>query len=73
MTKLSLEGEQWEIQGSGLLDTREVFAQIAADQINQATLCRSEEQPDWAPLKLRFGIIATDDGHKKIRHSQEPW
>ncbi|MDF1660667.1 MAG: bifunctional serine/threonine-protein kinase/formylglycine-generating enzyme family protein [Planctomycetota bacterium] len=65
MTNLSLENEKWEIQGAGLLDTREVFAQIVAKQINDGALCRSDGQTDWAPLKMRFGIIATDDGSKK--------
>lgn len=66
MTDLNhTKNQTWEVQGAGLLDTREVFARLAANQINQQAPCRASEDPDWAPLKMRFSLIVSGDGKRK--------
>lgn len=64
MSKPNLIAEQWEVSGAGLLDTREVFARIAARELNTQNPCRSPSHPEWAPLKMRFSMIKSDDDSK---------
>ncbi|MDF1661178.1 MAG: SUMF1/EgtB/PvdO family nonheme iron enzyme [Planctomycetota bacterium] len=57
--------QMWEVQGAGLLDTREIFARLAANQLNNHTPCRASEDPDWAPINMRFSLISSGDHKRK--------
>ncbi len=57
MTKLSLEGQKWQLESGVCLDTREVFARLAAAEIEKSELCWSEEAPERQPISIRFPLI----------------
>ncbi|BBM86102.1 bifunctional serine/threonine-protein kinase/formylglycine-generating enzyme family protein [Candidatus Uabimicrobium amorphum] len=48
--------KKWQLQDGSVLDTRQIFAKILANEIDTSVMCRSEKD-DWQPLKVRFSII----------------